>query len=350
MDLFNQIISLENLFLAWDKFKKGKGNKLDVQEFEFNLEKNIFQLHKDLKNRCYIHSPYESFFIKDPKRRNIHKATVRDRVVHHAIFAIINPIFEPTFISNSFSCRVGKGNHKGVDALARMIRKASNNGFKNCFILKCDIKNFFGTIDHRILLDIVRKRIKDDDSMRLLEEIIESFSSQYSTLFERKGLPIGNLTSQLFANIYLNKFDQFIKHKLRIKNYLRYTDDFVILSGDKIYLGKLISTISLFLSDNLALKLHPKKVTIRKFHQGIDFLGYILLPHYRLLRAKTRRRIFRKIGERIREYKNGTISEQSLVQSLQSYLGVLSHANTYELEQELRNQFWFWLNSVPSTR
>jgi len=344
MSLFNQIISLENLFFAWDKFKKGKKNKLDVQEFEFNLEKNIFQIHRDIKDGNYTHSPYESFYIKDPKQRNIHKATVRDRVVHHAVFAIINPIFEPTFIPNSFSCRVGKGNHKGVDALTRMTRKVSGNNFKNCFILKCDIEKFFENIDHEILLNLIKKKIKDRNVLWLLKKIIKSFSSKYCVDSGHKGLPIGNLTSQLFANIYLNELDQFIKHKLRIKNYLRYTDDFVILSEDKIYLENLIKPIHSFLLNKLTLKLHPQKVTIRKFHQGIDFLGYVVLPHYRLLRFKTRKRVFRKLGERVREYKNGTISEHTLEQSLQSYLGVLSHANTYELEQELRNQFWFWLS------
>ncbi len=180
--------------------------------------------------------------------------------------------------------------------------------------------------------------------MWLLEEIIESLTSKYSTLFERKGLPIGNLTSQLFANIYLNEFDQFVKHKLRIKRYIRYTDDFVIVAGDKSYLKNLIIPIRSFLSDKLALELHPKKITIRKFHQGVDFLGYILLPHYRLIRTKTKQRIFRKLKERIRECNNGMISKQTLEQSLQSYLGVLSHANTYKFGQELKNQFWFWLN------
>ncbi len=343
-NVFEKIISLENLFLAWDKFKSDKQKKRDVQQFEWKLEENIFKLHRDLKHRRYEHGAYTSFFIHDPKQRHIHKALVRDRILHHAVFSVLNPIFEPTFISNSFSCRIGKGTHKGIDSLEKLTRKISSNAFKPCFVLKCDIKKFFETVNHSILLGIIRKRIKDKDVLWLLEEIIGSFSSQYSTLFYRKGLPIGNLTSQLFANIYLNEFDQFVKHKLKIKHYIRYTDDFAIVAEAKSYLESLIAPIRSFLSDKLTLELHPKKITIRKFHQGIDFLGYILLPHYRLLRTKTRQRIFRKLEKRVREYKSEIISGKTLNQSLQSYLGVLSHANTHKLGQELKNQFWFWLN------
>ena len=342
-NIFNKIVSLENLFSAWDKFKSNKQKKRDVQRFEWQLEENIFQLHRDLKYRRYKHGAYTSFYIRDPKQRHIHKATVRDRVLHHAVFAVLNPIFEPTFISNSFSCRIGKGTHKGIDILDKTLRQISSNGFKPCFALKCDIKKFFGTVDHSILLSIIHKRIKDADTLWLLEEIIKSFISQYSTLPERKGLPIGNLTSQLFANIYLDEFDQFIKHKLKVKYYIRYTDDFVIGAKDKLYLETLLIPIRSFLPDKLALELHSKKVTIRKFHQGIDFLGYIVLPHHRLLRTKTRKRIFRKLKKRVEEYKKGTITKQTLEQSLQSYLGVLSHADTYKLSNELKNQFWFWI-------
>lgn len=179
--------------------------------------------------------------------------------------------------------------------------------------------------------------------MRLVKEIVGSFNSHQSDLFNKRGLPIGNLTSQLFANIYLNEFDQFVKHKLRIKDYLRYTDDFVIVADDKNYLRKTLKPIKLFLKDELNLNIHPNKIVVRKFGQGIDFLGYILLPYCRLIRVKTKQRIFRKLKNRIREYKNHKIGQQTLEQSRQSYLGVLSHANTHRLSQNLKNQFWFWL-------
>lgn len=156
--IFDKIISLENMFLAWEEFKKDKKNKKDVVRFEWKLEENIFQLHKDLKSKKYKHEPYKGFWISDPKLRRIHKATVRDRVLHHAIFSILNPIFEPMFISNSFSCRIGKGTHKGVLALANMIRSVSRNSTKPCFVLKCDIKKFFDSVNHDILFNIIRKR------------------------------------------------------------------------------------------------------------------------------------------------------------------------------------------------
>lgn len=190
----------------------------------------------------------------------------------------------------------------------------------------------------------VAKRIKDANAMWVLEKIVESFKSEYSTLFEAKGLPIGNLTSQLFANIYLNEFDQFLKHRWKIKNYIRYTDDFVIVSDDKSFLENLIEPIRELLHNKMVLGLHPRKVVIRKLHWGIDFLGYIVLPHYRLLRTKTKQRILRKLHKRVSEYKNGVITKQTLEQSLQSYLGVLSHANTHKFGDDLKNQFWFWLS------
>lgn len=341
--VFEKIISLENLFSAWNEFRKDKKNKKDILIFEWQLEQNIFQLHQDLKNQTYRHGPYTSFYITDPKQRHIHKATVRDRVLHHAVFAVLNPIFEPTFISHSYSCRVNKGTHRGIDYLAKMLRQISFNYHRSCFVLKCDISKFFASVDHETLLSIIGKRIKDDRAMWLIKEIVEGFCSDQSNLFNKKGLPIGNLTSQLFANIYLNEFDQFVKHELRVKDYLRYTDDFIVVANDEKYLRKTLKSIKLFLEQKLFLKIHPHKVGIRKFNQGIDFLGYIILPYYRLVRTKTRQRILRKLKNRIKEYKNGTINQQTLEQSLQSYLGVLSHANTYELSQNLKNQFWFWL-------
>lgn len=342
-NVFEQIISLENLFLAWDRFKVGKQRKRDVQEFEWRLEENIFQLHRDLKYRRYKHGPYTSFYISDPKQRHIHKAAVRDRVLHHAVLSVLNPIFESTFIPTSFSCRKGKGTHKGVAILESMIRKVSRNYSRLCLALKCDIKKFIATVDHQILLNIIQRKIKDDKAIWLLSEIIKSFNSPYPALFKRKGLPIGNLTSQLFANIYLNEFDQFIKHRLKVKHYVRYTDDFVVVADNRRYLQGLLAPIHSFLGSRLALELHKKKIIMRKHHQGVDFLGYILLPHYRALRSKTKQRIFRKLRQRIDEYKRRRISRQTIEQSLQSYLGVLSHANTYRLSQNIKNQFWFWL-------
>ena len=339
-NIFEKIISAENLFLAWNEFKKDKRNKIDVLQFEWNLEENIFQLRRDLKSGGYKHGGYESFYITDPKLRHIHKASVRDRILHHAVYAVINPIFEETFIPVSFSCRIGYGAHKGVDKLGRIARKISQNNTIQCHILKCDIRKFFDSVDHKILISIIKKRVKDDSAVKLLEEIIGSFSSPYSDLSRKKGIPLGNLTSQLFANIYMNEFDQFVNQSLKIKNYIRYTDDFVIVSADFLYLENLISEFSKFLEEKLKLKLHPKKVEIRTLRQGIDFLGYVQFPNHRLLRSKTKRRIFKKLKKKFSEYEVGKIDKSVFKQSLQSYLGVLSHANAYGITQQLKNQFW----------
>ncbi|MFZ1626508.1 MAG: RNA-dependent DNA polymerase, partial [Candidatus Moraniibacteriota bacterium] len=184
--LFEAIIDLENLFSAWDRFKQGKRSKRDVQKFERYLEQNIFELQRELQQKTYKHEAYTSFFIQDPKQRHIHKASVRDRVVHHAVFRIINPIFEPTFISYSFSCRVDKGTHKGVAAMEKMIRQVSRNYSRKCFVLECDIRSFFESIDHDVLLTILRKKVRDEDVLWLLEDIIRSHYSKRLSVFSLK--------------------------------------------------------------------------------------------------------------------------------------------------------------------
>ncbi len=341
--IFERIVSPENLFLAWEEFRRGKSSREDVQEFEWRLEQNIFSLYRDLRSRQYIHGAYQGFMICDPKQRQIHKATVRDRVLHHAVFKILNPVFEPTFIAHSFSCREGKGTHKAVDALGRFLRKTSRNYTSRCFALKCDIRQFFASVDHAVLLAILERTIKDTDMIWLLREIIGSFRTPGYPDDELKGIPIGNLTSQLFANLYLNEFDQFMKQQLKVKQYVRYTDDFIMVAADKSDLEKLLPPMRDFLREKLRLSLHPRKIILRKFGQGIDFLGYVILPRYRALRTRTKRRMFRKLQLRVTSFKAGTGSESSVESSLQSYLGVLSHANTYRLTEQLKNQYWFWM-------
>jgi len=300
--LYKNMISPESLFMAWSRFKKGKTKRKDVMEFEWKLEQNIFELHRELLTKTYRHDAYSGFYITDPKQRHIHKATVRDRVVHHAVFQVLNPIFEPTFIANSFSCRIGKGTHKGVEAIEYMSRKVSQNYTRPCFALKCDVRRFFDSIDHDVLLEILGRRIKDSDTTWLLERIVKSYISEYTNLFDRKGIPIGNLTSQLFANVYMNEFDQFVKQELGVKHYARYTDDFIILYHEREELERLLPLIERFLMERLCLLLHPRKVSIRTFHQGVDFLGYVVRPHHKTLRTKTKIRMFKRMDEQIQVY------------------------------------------------
>ena len=192
---------------------------------------NIIDLHQDLKNKTYKHSSYHAFNISDPKPRNIHKASVRDRLLHHAIYRVLYPYFDNKFIHDSYSCRLGKGTHRAMESFKFFGRIVSKNNTKQCFILKCDIKKFFATIDHNSLRYIVMNYISDKDINWLISEIVESFHT-----LPGKGLPLGNLTSQLLVNIYMNEFDQFMKHKLKVKYYIRYADDFVILSSNKNHL------------------------------------------------------------------------------------------------------------------
>ncbi len=324
--------------------------KADVLEFKFNLEDNLFHLHRELGEKTYQHSYYTAFNVCDPKLRRIHKATVRDRVLHHAVFRILYPIFDKNFIFDSYSCRVEKGTHRAVARLGKLCRQLSRNNSRNIFALKCDVRKFFDSVDQKILLGLIKKKIKDEDAIWLVEKIIGSFTSLAPTPHpdrgsgsspragepvEKVGLPLGNVTSQLFANIYLNELDQFVKHRLKEKYYLRYCDDFIILGENEKQLEKLISLIREFLKEKLKLELHPDKIIIRKFRRGVDFLGYVVLPHHRILRTKTKRRILRKIKEKKFLLREDLVSEESFKQSLQSYLGILKHCESWKIKKKI---------------
>jgi len=317
---YDDIISVENLLSAWNEFVKGKRNRRDVQEFQYALMDNILNLHQDLKNKTYTHGIYEAFNISDPKPRNIHKACVRDRLLHHAIYRILYPFFDKKFIADSYSCRIRKGTLKAINRFCSFARKESCNHTKTVWVLKCDIKKFFASIDQEILLGIFKKDIKDENILWLLYQVVDSFHSGQ----KGKGLPLGNLTSQLLVNIYMNEFDQFVKQTLKIKYYIRYADDFVFLSQDRIWLENLLPKIEDFLQNGLRLKLHPDKVSIQTLASGTDFLGWVHFPNHRILRTVTKRRMFKNIRD-----KNGK------EETIQSYLGLLSHGNAYKLVRKI---------------
>ncbi len=307
--------------MAWQEFLRGKKKRKDVQEFQLHLMKNIISLYIDLKNENYEHSKYEAFNISDPKPRNIHKASVRDRLLHHLIYQNLYYFFDKKFISDSYSCRVGKGTHKAINQFRKYAFKVSKNHTKTCWVLKCDIRKFFANIDHAILKEILKKYIEDKKLIKLLFKIIDSFSVE-----ENKGLPLGNLTSQLLVNIYMNEFDQFVKHDLKIKYYIRYADDFVFLDSDKNKLKKLLPKLNDYLSNQLKLKMHPNKVYIKTFTSGVDFLGWVHFCDHRVLRKTTKRRIFCAFE-----------NEQIKDETIQSYLGVLRHGNTKNFKDNFFN-------------
>ncbi|MEK7545092.1 MAG: reverse transcriptase/maturase family protein [Patescibacteria group bacterium] len=325
------MISLGSLLDGWHEFKCGKQKKTDVQEFSFTLEDSLFRLHEDLKNETYQHGKYSEFYVHDPKLRHIHKACVRDRIVHHVVMRAIEPFFEKSFIFDSYSSRTDKGTHRAVKRFRKFAWKLSQNNTKTVWILKCDIRRFFDSVDHAILKQLIRKRIHCDKTLRLIDEIIESFFTN-----QDRGIPLGNLTSQLFSNIYLNLLDQFAKRTLRTKFYIRYADDFVLLSRDREELEYMLGYIHDFVRESLKMELHPKKVIFQKWHQGVDFLGYISFPRHAILRTKTKRRMLRKMQQRKNLLQEKRITPDSYNQSLQSYLGILKHASSRNLKIQMR--------------
>ncbi|TAK57617.1 hypothetical protein EPO17_01545, partial [Patescibacteria group bacterium] len=317
---FCDVISVENLFIAWRVFSKGKRSKRDVTLFELNLEDNLFSLHRRLVSGEWRPEPYKVFFVQDPKLRRIHKATVADRVLYQAVYQALYPIFDKHFIHDSYASRNFKGTHRGVVRFEIFARKVTENYRRPAFVLKCDIRKFFDSIDHVVLSQLIGQKISDVKFLALLNKIIGSFETTPG-----RGLPLGNVTSQIFANIYLNELDQFIKHILKERYYIRYCDDFVILSHDKGRLEEIVRYIVLFLREELKLELHPKKVTIQKVSHGTDFLGYVSLPRYRILRTKTKNRMYGKIVEMVEMVKSGKMEKNRFENSLASYTGILSH-------------------------
>ncbi len=276
---------------------------------------NLIALHESLKNKAYTHGPYRAFKINDPKPRDIHKASVRDRVLHHALYRSLAPYFFRHFIADSYSCQDGKGTHRALKRFEVFSREVSKHHTRQCFVLKGDIRKCFASIDHDILLGILRKQIADLDLLVLLQVVIESHPA---------GLPLGNLTSQLLVNIYLNEIDQFVKHVLKVRSFIRYADDFVILGRDKLELSIVLMQLQAFLILNLNLDLHPNKVSIQTLGSGVDFLGWVHFSRHRVLRTVTKKRMFRRVR-----------STEGKKEMIASYLGMLRWGNGRRLSQKI---------------
>ncbi|MBI1961088.1 MAG: group II intron reverse transcriptase domain-containing protein, partial [Parcubacteria group bacterium] len=249
----------------------------------------------------------------------IHKASVRDRLLHHAIYRILYPFFDRIFIADSYSCRVNKGTHRALDRFRSFGYQASLNNTRACWVLKCDIKKFFANIDHDVLKNILERYVPDQNILRLLRDVVGSFYSSSPGV----GLPLGNLTSQLFVNVYMNEFDQFVKHKLKAKYYIRYADDFIILSGDRNWLGSQIGLIRGFLRESLKLEIHEHKIFVKTLSSGVDWLGWVHFLDHRVLRAAARRRMVRRIG--------GYPTQEII----DSYVGLLGHGNARKLQSTI---------------
>ncbi|MDE0401531.1 MAG: RNA-directed DNA polymerase [Candidatus Poribacteria bacterium] len=342
---FQKVCSFDNLVSAARKAQRGKRFQDQVAAFNFHLERELYRLQAELQTQTYRPGPYYEFHVYEPKLRKISAAPYRDRVVHHALCNIIEPIFDPTFVFDSYACRKGKGTHKAVDRFTEFSRK-------NTYVLKCDIKKYFPSIDHEILKTLFRRKIRDPEVLWLLDLIVDSSNPQeyvreyfegddlLTPLNRRRGIPIGNLTSQFFANIYLNGFDHFVKENLRCRYYIRYMDDFVVLDKDKPRLHQVKHEMEGCLAQ-LRLKLHAHKCQVFPVKDGTDFLGYQVFPTHRRLRPSSVRRARRRLQGLREDYDNGKISWADVNHSVQSWLGHVKHANTYGLRQAIFSQTVF---------
>jgi retron-type reverse transcriptase len=325
-NLYLKIISLRNLILAHKKARKGKTKKEYVLEFEKNLAYNLKILYDELRNQTYNPQPLKTFILRDPKTRKISVSDFRDRIVHHALCNIIEPIFDKTFIYDSCANRKRKGTLFAINRFDKFHRKATHNLSKEAFYLKADIKHYFQNVDKGILLRIIQRKIKDEKTINLIILILNNFEND-------KGMPLGNLTSQFFANVYLNELDYFVKHKLKARYYIRYVDDFVILSFSKKQLIIWKELINLFLKENLKLELHSKKSKINSLSKGVDFIGFRSFYYFKLLRKRNLKEIILKIEE----YKKGNLSKEKILEIFQGWHAYARWANSFE-----RSIYIFW--------
>jgi len=339
-NLYPKLCSYENLMLAFKKARKRKTLKPYVIEFERDLENNIGQLQKELATETYRPAPLKTFTIRDPKTRIISKSHFRDRIVHHAICNIIEPIFQNTFIYDSFANQKGKGVHSALKRFDKFKRKVSKNNTKPCWVLKADIRHYFDTVDQEILIRIISRKIKDEKLINLIRKILTNHCSKEPG----KGMPLGNLTSQFFANVYLNELDYFVKHKLKAKYYLRYVDDFVILGNSKLELAANQGKINKFLETQLKVMLHPEKCGIKCLSSGISLLGFRVFYHYKLLRKSN----FRKFGQKFacfkKRYLAKTIDFGRFRGFLNGWLGYIIYASTYKLRSRIYGELRFLTN------
>jgi retron-type reverse transcriptase len=346
-DLFPQVCSFENLHRAFREARRGKRDREEVAAFEYDAEKNLLDLQAELLDGSYRPGPYRHFWIRDPKRRKISAAPFRDRVVHHALCQVIEPIFEPTFIHDSYACRIGKGTHRAVDRCQSFARR-------HPYVLKADIRKFFPSVDHAILLDLLARRIADRQVMDLIGRIVKSgegvLDEDYVmhwfpgddllTPLRPRGLPIGNLTSQFWGNVYLDDLDQHVKRRLHCRAYVRYADDFVLFADDKARLHRWREEIDRWL-ERLRLTLHPRKSVVFPVRDGIDFLGYRVFPARRRVRRVAVRRFTRRLRRLRRAYRAGEIGIEHVRQSVQSWIAHVSHAQSYRLRRAVLGEMRF---------
>jgi RNA-directed DNA polymerase len=378
-NLFSETISDKitlDLFQAYFDARKNKRNTINALAFEKYLEANLFALANETIERKYIPKPSICFIVNKPVKREIFAADFRDRVIHHFIYNYISPIFEKTFINDSYSCRIGKGTHYGISRIDKFIRSCSQNYTKNCYILKLDIKGYFMGMNkillfHKVKSELLKNKHKITFDLDLILYLIEKtiFNDpkinciikgkktdwhnlpKTKSLFHAKancGLPIGNLTSQLFGNVYLNDFDHWVKKYLGIKYYGRYVDDFVLVHENKEFLKFCIEKIQNYLQHNCYLKLHPDKIYLQHFSNGVKYLGAVIKPHRIYIANRTKGNFYNAIEKQnkiARDHKPTKEEQEAFQSSINSYLGIMKHYKSYKLRKNMlfKNlSAWWW--------
>lgn len=294
-------LGLKNIWDSWFTFKKGKNFTADLHDFQYHLEKNLYELFRDLNSGNYRHGGYDKFIVCDNKRREISVAGIRDRVVHRLMYDFLNKIYDKTFIFDAWSCRLNKGLLGAIERVQTFLRR-----YPHGHIWKGDVRKFFDSIDQKILLEILSSKIKDLATIQLLKEVIGSFSAVKG---RKIGMPIGNLTSQIFANIYLNELDRFVKNRLKPKAYLRYGDDFIIVESDPKKLNIFRTEVAKFLETKLKLRINPKSDKVIKANNGLKFLGIKFWPTGRTLNNRSLMRTTEKLAPNNTSSYNGLIAK-----------------------------------------
>jgi retron-type reverse transcriptase len=339
--IYPHICAYDNLYEAWRKAARGKRKAPEVATFEYFLTDNLLQLETELRNQTYRPGPYRHFYIYQPKLRRISAAPFRDRVVHHALVRQIEPIFEARFSRDSYACRKGKGTHAALARCQQFARRYP-------YVLQCDVVQFFPAVDHLILREILFRRIADEQTRRLISQILDSgagvLANEYDMVYfpgddllaagRARGLPIGNLTSQFWANCYLNELDQFIKRHLRCQALVRYVDDLLLFSASKKELWAWKAAITEFLPA-LRLTLHPRSSTVYPVTNGIPFLGFVTYPTHRLLKRRNGVAFMRRFRRQLNLLSEGLLDYADVAASVQGWLAHAAHGDTWGLRRAL---------------
>ncbi len=330
-DLYFQLCSYSNLELAYKKARKHKTLRPDVIEFEQDLNNNLLQLQTELLLHAYQPKPLTTFVIKDPKTRKISKSDFRDRIIHHALCNIIEPLFENRFIYDSYANRKGKGTLKAINRFRTFSQKVTKNNKANAFVFKADIKKYFENVNHSILLTILKRKIPDTKVIWLIKRILSNYHNEKECI----GMPLGNLTSQFFANVYLHELDHYVKYSLKAQYYIRYVDDFVILHSAHQVLEEYKNKIDSFLQHNLTLQLHPDKSKILPLHCGIGFLGMRIFPYHTLLKKRNLCKFHNTFTALTNAYQEKNIQYDQIYNFLEGWCAYAKQANTYNIRQKL---------------